>query len=217
MDNTRRSVLGAVLAAPLLAQFAGAADAGAVDGSLGTVSDGWAEVRWTPLGEALLSRFGATVAAVEPATMDAKGGAIRFPVLAGNGDPSLLNPAKAHGDGRLAGGVEVRTPQGTVRVTELQGFLQDGVAWGKCVVNGLDVGHRATVRPGLDKGVLQTETVPLGSPMKVTVAEVPLRPTPELLETFAATFATDEITADSVLAYVTAEGVYTPPKKSKTS
>ncbi|MET8981855.1 hypothetical protein ABZX85_40305 [Streptomyces sp. NPDC004539] len=216
MDTSRRSMLGAVMAAPFLAQLTGAPDAVAADGSLGTVSQASAEIRWTPLGQALLDRFGATVSAVAPAVLGADGASVRFPAGSGEGkgDPSPLNPAKAHGNGRLAGGVEIRTPEGTVRVTEMQGFLQDGVAWGRCVVNGLDVGHRATVRPGLDAGVLQAESVPPGKPMKVKVTDVPLRPTPELLETLATTFATDEVTLDSVLAWVSAEGVYTPPKKA---
>ncbi|QNP75371.1 hypothetical protein IAG44_42205 [Streptomyces roseirectus] len=213
MDTSRRSVLGAVMAAPLLAQFTGAPDAVADDGSLGTVSEASAVVRWTPLGELLLGRFGATVSAVEPATLGEDGKSVRFPVASGEGDPSLVNPGQAHGNGRLAGGVEIRVPEATVRVTELQGFLRDGVAWGTCVVNGLDVGHKAAVRPGLDAGVLQVESVPLGKPMKVKVTDVPLRPTPELVAALATTLGTDEITVDSVLAQVTAEGVYTPPAK----
>ncbi|MFD8378250.1 hypothetical protein ACFV2X_06710 [Streptomyces sp. NPDC059679] len=218
MSAKRRSVLGAAMAAPLLAQFTGAASATAAPGTLGTVSEGWAEVRWTEQAQALLDRFQAVVEAVAPAQLvqDAQGRAIRFPVRSGQGDPSADDPSKAHGDRRLDGGVDIRTPDGNVRVTGLAGVLRDGPASGKCVVNGADLGHQAVVRPGLDKGVLKAESVPLGKPMKVRMTDVPLRPTPELVETFSNTFSNTfgdaDFTTDTVLAHVTAEGVYTPPK-----
>ncbi|MFI2205603.1 hypothetical protein ACH47Z_33480 [Streptomyces sp. NPDC020192] len=213
MSSTRRTVLGAAMAAPLLAQFTGAASATAAAGTLGTVSDGWVEVRWTQQAQALLDRFQAAVTAVAPAqpVQDAQGTAIRFPVRFGEGDPSLSSPSKAHGNGRLDGGVEVRTPNGTVRVAGLEAGLQEGLASGKCVVNGVDVGHHAVLRPDLGQGRLTTESVPLGKPMKVRITEVPLRPTPELLETFTSGFGDPGITVDTVLAHLTAEGVYTPP------
>jgi len=59
-----RSVLGAALAAPLLAQFAGTASGATAAGTLGTVSEGWVEVRWTPQAEEYLDRFKAVVEAV---------------------------------------------------------------------------------------------------------------------------------------------------------
>lgn len=214
MDTTRRSVLGAAMAAPLLAQFTGAASA--ADDSLGTVTEGWLEIRWTAEGQALLDRFQATVEAVAPAkpVKDAQGTGLRFPLATGQGDPSLPNPPKAHGNGRLDGGVQLRAPQGTLKVTELQGLLQDGLASGTCKVNGVEVGHRAMARPNLDKGVLQAENVPLGKPMKLRVTEVPLRPSAELVDTFNGTFGADaKVTTETVLAHATAEGVYTPPKK----
>ncbi|MDT0543650.1 MULTISPECIES: hypothetical protein [Streptomyces] len=217
MSATRRSVLGAAMAGPLLAQFTGAASAATAEpGTLGTVSEGWVEVRWTEQAQVLLDRFQAVVEAVAPAQLvrDAQGGAIRFPVRSGQGDPSAADPPRAHGDGRLDGGVDIRTPDGNVRVTGLEGALQDGLASGKCVVNGVDLGHQAVVRPGLDKGVLKTESVPLGKPMKVRMTDVPLRPTPELVETFSNTFGDAGFTTDTVLAHVTAEGVYTPPPKA---
>ncbi|MEV7499762.1 hypothetical protein [Streptomyces sp. NPDC093018] len=215
MSATRRSMLGAAMAAPLLAHFTGAASAAtAAPGTLGTVSDGWVEVRWTAQAQALLDRFQAVVEAVAPAqsVKDAQGGAIRFPVRSGQGDPSLADPRQAHGDGLLDGGVQIRTPDGTVQVTDLGGALQDGLASGKALANGVEVGHPAVVRPGWDKAVLRTESVPLGRPMKVRVTDVPLRPTPEVVEAFTSTFGAAGLTTDTVLGYMTAEGVYTPPK-----
>ncbi|MET7728612.1 hypothetical protein [Streptomyces mirabilis] len=214
MSTARRSVLGAALAAPLLAQFTGSASGATAAGTLGTVSDGWVEVRWTPQAQEYLDRFKAVVGAVAPAQLvkDARGPAIRFPVRSGAGDPSLANRSKAHGNGGLDGGIAVSTPEGKVRVNDLEGVLQDGLASGKCVVNGVDVGHRSVFRPGADEGLLTTESVPLGKPMKVRLAEVPLRPTPELVKTFTDTFGAPGLTTDTVLAYATAEGVYTPPK-----
>ncbi|MGK4585868.1 hypothetical protein [Kitasatospora sp. HPMI-4] len=213
MSATRRGVLGAALTAPLLAQFTGTASGTTAAGTLGTVSDGWVEVRWTPRAQEQLDRFQAVVEAVAPARLvtDARGTAIRFPVRSGAGDPSPAKPSKAHGNGRLDGGIAVSTPNGDVRVTELEGVLQDGLAFGRCAVNGVDIGHRSVFRPGADEGLLTTESVALGRPMKVRLAEVPLRPTPELVETFTNTFGGPAFTVDTVLAYVTAEGVYTPP------
>ncbi|TWV32551.1 hypothetical protein FRZ03_33210 [Streptomyces misionensis] len=212
MSATRRSVLGAAMAAPLLAQFTGTAAADTA--GLGTVSDGWIEVRWTERAQALLDRFQAVVEPVAPARLveDAKGKAIRFPVRSGQGDPALADPQRAHGDARLGGGVQVRTPDATVRVTDLEGVLRDGLASGKAVANGVEVGHRAVVRPEWHEGVLRTESVPLGEPMRVRIADVPLRPTPEMVEAFAGTFGKADFTTATVLGHVTAEGVYTPPK-----
>jgi hypothetical protein len=212
MSATRRSVLGSAMAASLLGQFMGASGAAAA-GTLGTVSDGWVEVRWTQQAQALLDRFQAVVEAVAPARLvqDAQGRAIRFPVRSGQGNPSPENPPKARGDGRLDGGFQVRTPDGTVRVTDLEAVLQDGLASGTCVVNGVHVGHRSVVRPDLGEGALTTRNVPRGEPMEVRLTDIPLRPTQELVDTFASTFGEADFTTDTVLAHVTAEGVYTPP------
>ncbi|MDH6122554.1 hypothetical protein ABH930_006833 [Kitasatospora sp. GAS204A] len=214
MSTTRRVVLSAALAAPLLAQFTGTASGATADGKWGTVSDGWVEVRWTAQAQAQLDRFEAVVEAVAPAQLvrDSGGSAVRFPVRSGTGDASLTNLPKAQGDGVLDGGVAVRTSSGTFQLVNLESVLQDGVASGKCVVNGVDVGHHAVVRCGLAEGLLTADTVPVGLPLKVQLSEVPLRATPELLEVYTATFGTPAFTADTVLAYVTAQGVYTPPK-----
>lgn len=106
----------------------------------------------------------------------------------------------------------MRTPSGTFQLVGLESVLQDGVASGKCVVNGVDVGHHAVVRCGLAEGLLSAESVPVGQPLKVQLSEVPLRATPELLQVYTATFGTPPFAADTVLAYVSAQGVYTPPK-----
>lgn len=66
---------------------------------------------------------------------DTQGGAIRFPVRSGQVDPCLADPRRAHGDGLVDGGVRIRTPEGTVRVTDLAGVLQDGLASGKAVAD----------------------------------------------------------------------------------
>ncbi|MFJ2442910.1 MULTISPECIES: hypothetical protein [unclassified Streptomyces] len=213
MSATRRNVLGAALAAPLLAQFTGTASAAEAE-KYGTVSDGWIEVRWTREVQAELDRLGAEVEAVAPARLvrDSRGTAVRFPVRTGNGEPSLTNLPKAEGGGALDGGVAVRTPLGTARFLDLRSVLEDGLASGRCVVNGVEVGHPSALRCGLAEALLTTDTVPLGKPLKVRINEVPLRPTPEALEMYTATFGAVPFTADTVLGYATAEGVYTPPK-----
>ncbi|MTE22408.1 hypothetical protein F0L17_25560 [Streptomyces sp. TRM43335] len=213
MSTTRRTVLGTALAAPLLSRFTGTASATTED-TWGTVSDGWVEVRWTEQVQAELDRLGAVVEAVAPARLvkDSRGSAVRFSVRSGTGDPSLTDLPEARGDGALDGGITVRSPAGVFRIVNPESLLQDGVASGKCVVNGVEVGHHSMFRCGLAEGLLSTGDAPLGRPLTVRLGEVPLRPTPELLEVYTATFGTPAFTADTPLAYVTAEGVYTPPK-----
>ncbi|MFF2850357.1 hypothetical protein ACFVT5_29080 [Streptomyces sp. NPDC058001] len=213
MNSNRRTVLGAALTAPLLAQFTGTASA-AADGKWGTISDAWVEVRWTSRVQAELDRWEAVVEAVAPAELvkDAAGAAVRFPVRSGKGDPSLTNPAKAEGDGVLDGGITVRTPRGNAQVVNLQSVLKDGLASGQCVLNGVDLGHRSVFRCALSEGLLTTGSVAVGQPLKVRIDKVPLHPTPEALAVYTATLGASAFAADTVLAYVTAEGVYTPPK-----
>lgn len=213
MSTTRRTVLGAAAAASLLAQFTGTASA-AADDKWGTVTGGWAEVRWTGQVQAELDRLGAVVEAVAPARLvrDSRGPAVRFPVGSGKGDPSLRHLPEAAGSGVLEGGIAVRTPTGGFRIVNPESVLRDGVASGKCTVNGVEIGHRSVFRCGLAEGLLTTDGAPAGRPLTVRIGEVPLRSTPELLEVYTATFGTPVFTADTVLAYVTAEGVYTPPK-----
>ncbi|MFJ6570800.1 hypothetical protein ACIQNU_25625 [Streptomyces sp. NPDC091292] len=217
MTANRRTVLGAALTAPLLAQFTGTASA-AADEKWGTISDAWVEVRWTTQVQAELDRWEAVVEAVAPAELvkDGGGTAVRFPVRSGQGDPSLANPAKASGDGVLDGGITVRTPKGNAQVVNLQSVLKDGLASGKCVLNGVDLGHRSVFRCAVSEGSLTTGTAAVGKPLKVRIDKVPLHATPEALAVYTATLgaSASAFTADTVLAYVTAEGVYTPPKPS---
>jgi hypothetical protein len=219
MSTTRRRALGAALAAPLLARFTGTASADAQPGRLGTISDGWVEVRWTPEVQAQLDRFGAAVEAVAPASMvtgtgsgpGARGPAVRFPVQSGSGDPSLAALTNAQGSGGLDGGIVVRAATGTVRLTDLRSDLQSELASGQCKVNGINADHASAFRCGLAEATLTADSAPPGTPMKLRLAEVPLRPTTELLEAYTASFGTAPFTTDTVLAYLTAEGVYHPP------
>ncbi|MFH0240888.1 hypothetical protein ACGRHY_00260 [Streptomyces sp. HK10] len=213
MSATRRTVLGATAAAPLLAQFTGTASA-AADDRWGTISGGWAEVRWTEQVQAELGRLKAVVEAVAPARMveDSRGQAVRFTAPSGKGSLSLKHLPEAAGSGTMEGGIAIRTQAGGFRVVNPESVLRDGVASGRCVVNGVEVGHRSVFRCALAEGLLTTDGAPAGRPLRVRIGEVPLRPTPELLEVYSATFGTPVFTADTVVAYVTAEGLYTPPK-----
>lgn len=212
VNTSRRNILGAALVAPLMAQFADSASAAPAAAALGKVSDAWLEVRWTPEAQTVLDQFQAKVEAVAPAQLvtDAKGSAVRFPVRVGQGEPSLTNPAAAHGDGGLDGGVTVRTPDGSAQLTGLTGLLKDGQASGKAIVNGVEVGHPAVCRAGLAEGVLTTDPALPGQPTKIRVTDVPLRPTPELVQVYTATFGDPPFTTDTVLAHVSGEGLYTP-------
>ncbi|MDI6412572.1 hypothetical protein QLX52_27595 [Streptomyces albus] len=215
MDTTRRTLLGAAMASPLLAQFSGTAAAASVDDTWGTVSDAWVEIRWTAPAQAQLDRLEAVVEAVPPARLikGAEGAALRFPVRTGRGEPSLNDLSKARGEGGLDGGLTVRTPQGTFRVTRLRGTLRDEVASGTCVVNGVEAGHRSLFRCGVAEGRLTAGQVPAGRPLKVRVGDMPLHPTPGLVEAFSATFGKPVFSTGTVLAHLSAEGVYTPPKR----
>ncbi|MEI7030193.1 hypothetical protein [Streptomyces pratensis] len=212
MSATRRNVLGAALAAPLLAQFAGTASA--ADRKYGTVADGWVEIRWTEQVQAELDRLGAVVEAEAPAVLVESAGdpAVRFPVRSGAGDPSLTQLPKAEGRGALDGGVSVRTQLGNVRLTELEGALHGALASGRCRVNGVTVEHSPALRCGAEDGKLTTDKAPVGMPLKVRLSEVPLYATSELLDAYAATFGASPFSDGTVLGYVTVAGVYTPPK-----
>lgn len=218
MSTTRRGALGAALTAPLLATFmtgTSEASADAAPGDkLGTISDGWVEVRWTQQAQSQLDHFGAAIAAVAPASMvtDARGTVLRFPIRSGAGDPSVTDLPKAQGVGTLDGGIEVRTASGTFRLTDLSSELRGETAAGKGKLNGVNAGHDSVVRCGLAEGVLTAESMPPGKSLKLRLADVPLRPTPELMEVYAAVLgAPTAFTADTVLAHLTAEGVYHPP------
>lgn len=212
MSATRRNVLGAALAAPLLAQFTGTASA--ADEKYGTVSEGWVEVRWSEQVQAELDRLGAVVEAEEPAVMvtTADGPAVRLPVRSGKGDPSLTHLPKAKGNGALDGGVRVRSSLGNVRLSDLEGILKDELASGKCQVNGLTVERASALRCGVEKGKLSTDKVPVGKPLKVQLSEVPLYATAEMIEAYTATFGASPFSEGTVLGYVTVAGTYTPPK-----
>lgn len=217
MSTTRRGALGAALTAPLLARFTGTAFAESEatgTSTLGTISDGWVEVHWTAQTQAQLDHFNAVVEAVAPAQLvsTAQGHGVRFPVRSGSGDPSLENVSKAQGGGALDGGIVVRTPDGTFKLTGLRSDLRGGLTSGKCAVNGVEIGHGSVFECALSDARLSTEDVPPGQPMRVQLAEVPLRATPALMEVYAATFGEPKFTTDTVLGHVTAEGVYNPPK-----
>jgi len=218
MSTTRRGALGAALVAPLLARFTGTASADEatadqVPNALGTISDGWVEVRWTREFQEQLDRTGAVVSAVAPARLvtDADASAVRFPVESGSGDPSLADLPKAHGEGALAGGITIRTTHGTFELTGLRSDLRSGLASGKCAVNGVYTEHGSVLQCGLDEARLTTQSVPPGSPMKVRIAEVPLRATPDLIAAYGSVLGDAPFTTDTTLGYLTAEGMYHPP------
>lgn len=217
MSATRRGILGVAVAAPLLAQFTGTAAAADADSKWGSISDGWVEVRWTEQAQALLDQYGAVVTAVAPArsVSDDRGPALRFPVRTGQGDPSLNDLPMAQGDGALDGGITVSTPNGEFRVRQLGSTLADGTASGSCEINGVEVGHRAVFRLGLDDGRLTAGGASAAAqPLPVRVDDVPLRATPQMWEVVAASLGEPSFDVDTVLAYVAAEGMYHPPQLS---
>lgn len=217
MSTTRRGALGAALATPLLGRLTGTASADAAPNNLGTISDGWVEVRWVQKTQAELDRVGAVVEAVTPARLaaDSQGPVLRFPLVSGTGDPSLADLPKANGSAVMDGAIVVRSTHGavttTVRFAGLRGDLRDQLASWKCTVNGVDVGHDGALKCDLASGVLTTDGARPGQPTKVRLTGVPVRPTPELLALYTATFGAPPFTADTVMAYATAEAVYTPP------
>lgn len=218
MSTTRRGALGAALVAPLLTRFTGTASADETTpdqapNALGTISDGWVEVRWTREVQEQLDRSGAVVSAVAPARLvtDADGSAVWFPVESGSGDPSPADLPKAQGEGALAGGITISTTCGTFELTGLRSDLRGGLASGKCAVNGVHTEHGSVLQCGLDEARLSTQSVSPGSPMKVRLAEVPLRATPDLIAAYASALGAAPFTTDTTLAHLTAEGMYHPP------
>lgn len=215
MSTTRRAVLGTGLAGPLLvAHFTGTAAAATGDETWGTISEGWIELRLTPPAQAELDRLGAEVQAIAPARLsrDKGGMTIRFPVKSGSGAPSLTSLLDAQGEGTVDGGVTVRMPNGRFEFLELQSALRDGQLSGKCVVNGVDIGHRSAFNCALTESHLAADPAKPGQSLKITLSDMPVRLTPDSLRTFASTVGANALTTDTVVAHATAEGVYTPPK-----
>lgn len=214
MDSTRRTLLGGALAAPFLAYFTGAAAAATPDERLGSVSDAWVELRWTPQAQTQLDRFQATVEAIAPAKLikDKDGVGMRFPILTATGDPSLDELSRAKGSSLLDGGVVVRALGGEARVVNLESTLANETISGKFTVNGIDCGAQSMFHCGVGEGRLVAAPVSPVQPTTIRIAGVPVRPTQQSLQAFASAMGAPPFTVDTVLGHLTAEGVYTPPR-----
>lgn len=214
MDTTRRAMLGGALAASFLAAGATSATAAATPAQMGTVSDGWVEVWWTPEAEQQMERASVTVRAIEPTELvrDQDRPGLRFPVRAAQGDPSLTDPVSAEGEGVLEGGLVLQAPSGEISLMEMSGVLQGESVWGTYALNGVDTGMSSVFTTRIAEAKIGLVPGPAGQAVDITVSQVPLLPTAEFLEVFTRAFGTPIFTVDTVIAHVTAEGRYTPPR-----
>jgi hypothetical protein len=207
------------LAAPFLASFTGTASGETQDATWGTLSEGYVDIWLTPQSKRQLDLYQATVTPIAPATMLTDGDrvGVRFPARSGTGALSLDNLPRSRGTGLADGGLAIQAPMGRFELTQLQPTLGDELASGRCLVNGVESGGESLLRYDLGAGRLLADPVPAGQPLKVRVEEVPVYPTPEALEAFKTAVGTPPLgapvfTLDTVVAHVTAEGVYVPPQ-----
>lgn len=216
MSMTRRTILGGALAAPFLFQLAGIAPAEGADETLGTVSGGWMEIRWTPQAKAQLDLFSATIEPIAPATWatDETGNraGLRFPVASGTGDPSLSSPQAAHSSSRCEGGMVVRNPTIRFEITDLRPALADQVVSGAYKVNGVESGGESLLRCDLAQGRLLADPVPAGQPQTIRLEGVPLYFTPESLEALTTALGALTIGPGTIVGYAGSEIVYAPPR-----
>lgn len=203
------------MAAPFLAQFAGTASGETLDPTWGTVSSGWAEVRWTPEAKAQLDKFNATMEPIAPATWVKDGGrnvGIRFPAHSATGDPSLDDVRNAQGRGQLDGGVRLRTLSGQFEFNQARPELASQLFSGTCSVNGVEYGGQSLVRCDVDQARVLADPVPAGQPLTIRVADVPLRLTAESREAIISALGQAIFDVDTVLGHASGEAVYTPPQ-----
>lgn len=214
MSETRQMILGGALTAPFLTYFTSRPSGTPQHHNWGTVANGWVEIRWTPAAQALFDQFQATIAVIAPVELfnDEGGAGVRFPVRSGTDDPSRANSPQAQDNGLLDGGLVLRTPTGEVRVSELRPVLRDELVSGTCTVNGFQVSVQPMLHCSLEEGRLVAEPAPLGQPLTVRLTGVPARPTREAVDAFAPALGTTTLSPDTVLAHVTAEAEYTPPR-----
>ncbi|UJW28466.1 hypothetical protein L3Q67_24630 [Saccharothrix sp. AJ9571] len=213
MSTTRRTLLGGLLAAPMLAALAKTASGESAQAGWGTVSEGWAELRKTKESHDALERVGASIEPVAPATLvvsDA-GKAVRFPARAATGDPSLTDLSRAQGYSQVDGGLILRTPKGEFRLAELDAGLENGVVSARYRLDDVEAGVLPLFRCALAEGTLLAEPAPPGQPLEIWLTEVPCRPTPEALDALEALLGSKVFTPDTVVARLNAAGVYTPP------
>lgn len=209
MGVSRRSVLSGVVAAPVLVQAASTPAAAAA--ASGQSGGGWVEIWPTPQTLAQLDQIGATVEAIAPAELvqrpDGSTG-LRMPVTSALGDPSLLDPALAQGNGALDGGIVVRNAHGTVQFTQFDGAVQGGQLSGHCQANNED----QTLQPVLTwhTADLHITLIPgqLGEPLTLRVSDLPVYPTAESIDAFTRVFGTPIFTTGTVMAHINAQGAY---------
>ncbi|MBV8930969.1 MAG: hypothetical protein JOZ47_10770 [Kutzneria sp.] len=219
MSVTRRTVLsgalGGALAAPFLAQFGGTAFGATPNATWGTVSSGWVELRYSSEALAQFDHLHAVVEHIAPATAITENGTTvgaRFPIHSATGNPALTNLPQAEGNALLDGGVMVRAPMGQFTFTQLRPTLDNELASCTYTVNGVESSGQSLLRCGASQGRLLAHPVPAGQPLSIRIERVPVYPTTESLAAFASAFGTPTFTVDTVLAYLTAEAVYNPPR-----
>ena len=217
MSTTRRTILGGALAAPFLAQFAGTAAGEVADATLGTVSGGWLEIRWTPQAKSQMDLLSVSVEPIAPATWvtDDAGRrmGIRFPGRSGTGDPSVNHWQAAHGDGHADGGVVVRSLTNRFEITDLRPTLDDGVVSAAYKINGVENSSQSLMHGDMSQGRFLADPVPPGQPQTIRVEDVPVYATPESLDAAMTALGSLLIGPDTVLGHARGEVLYTPPRR----
>ncbi|WP_146771984.1 hypothetical protein [Lentzea atacamensis] len=204
------------MTSPLLAHAAMAPAAADASTTIGVGEGGWIEIVWAPQAQAEMDQRGATVEAIAPAELIERNGGrgIRFPVRSAQGDPSLSNPAHTQGTGVADGGLILRVASTEVRVTRLAGDVRDEQISGRYMVNDVDAGMQPVFRWRATEGDLAVVPGAPGKPVELKISDLPVRLTSEMLDlwtTSARSYGLPSLSADTVVAHVTAQGRFVPP------
>jgi hypothetical protein len=213
MDVSRRAVLGAALASPLLvsATMAPAAEAST---ATATSEGGWFELVWTPLAQATIDQLGTleAVAPVQAIERDGRRG-LRFPVSA-QGDPSPTSPAHAQLTGASDGGFLLRNASTQLRITQLRGDIRNEELSARYMLNDVDSGMQPMFTWRSAEGDFSVVPGAAGGPVQLRMANLPVRMTSALLDLIAASarsYGLPDLTTETVVGHLTAQGRFTTP------
>lgn len=201
------------MAAPLVAQWAGAGSADAA-GQPGeqtlTALDGLAELRLTDLALKRLAARGIGVQAVDPATPilatdgTTVAGVKLTPEYAGGTILATGQPGK--GSGRAHGGVVLANSVARMEITGIRGSVPDGVVVAFLKVNDEWLGELPLFAsdPGAVRLSLQPGTP--GQPILVSGNGIPVTPTQEGVNEFASAFGTTLFTTTDTVFTASGHG-----------
>lgn len=213
MDVSRRVLLGAALASPLLIS-ATTAPAAQASSATATSEGGWFELVWTPEAQTAMDLLG-TLDAIAPAELvecDGRRG-LRFPVAA-QGDPSAASPDRAQLTGTCDGGFVARNASTELRVTQLRGDIRNQELSARYMLNDVDSGMQPMFVWRATEGDFSVIPGAPGEPVQLKMSDLPVRLTSAMLDLITASaraYNLPTLTTDTVVGYLTAQGRFAAP------